>query len=130
MDNIETQPIEESQAWVKLHASLPFLYLQCQDPQEEVNMITVDGLEGSPHLHSLHTKDVKFFTCLNERALDLRLRLMSLVRDLVRCLSTMDCLYPRDLPQPARKKKGMVWEGLMPLKVLSSQSPLIALLTR
>ena len=41
MDNIETQPIEESQAWVKLHAPLPFLYLQCQDPQEEVNMITV-----------------------------------------------------------------------------------------
>ena len=38
-------------------------------------------------------------------ALDLRLRLRSLVRFLVRCLSTMDCLYPRDLPQPARKKK-------------------------
>ena len=48
---------------------------------------------------------LKFFTCLSERALDLRLRLMSLVRDLVRCLSTMDCLYPRDLPQPARGKK-------------------------
>ena len=53
----------------------------------------------------LHTKDVKFFTCLSERALDLRLRLMSHVRFVVRCLSTMDCLYPRDLPQPARKKK-------------------------
>ena len=51
-----------------------------------------------------HTQDVKFFICLSERALNLRLRLMSLVRDLVRCLSTMDCLYPRDLPQPARKK--------------------------
>ena len=30
---------------------------------------------------------------------------MSLVRNLVRCLLPMDCLYPRDLSQPARKKK-------------------------
>ena len=30
---------------------------------------------------------------------------MLLVRDLVRCLLPMDCLYPRDLPQPAREKK-------------------------
>ena len=64
----------------------------------------VSLLHDLSHPHSLHTKDVKFFTCLSERALDLRWRLMSLVRDLVRCLSTMDCLYPRDLPQPARKK--------------------------
>ena len=65
----------------------------------------VSLLHDLSHPHSLHTKDVKFFTCLSERALDLRLRLMSLVRDLVRCLSTMDCLYPRDLPQPAGKNK-------------------------
>ena len=39
---------------------------------------------------------------------------MSLARDLVRCLSTMDCLYPRDLPQPARKKKNGAMER--PLK--------------
>ena len=55
----------------------------------------------------LHTKDVKVFTCLNERSLVLRLRLMSHVRFVVRCLSTLDCLYPRDLPQPARKKKNV-----------------------
>ena len=65
----------------------------------------VSLLHDLSHPHSLHTKDVKFFTCLSERALDLRLRLMSLVRLVVRCLSTMDCLYPRDLPQPAREKK-------------------------
>ena len=48
---------------------------------------------------------VKFFTCLSERALDLRLRLMLLVRDLIGCLSTMDCLYPRDLPAAACEEK-------------------------
>lgn len=33
MDNMETQPMEESQqAWVKLHALLPFLYI---DPQQK-----------------------------------------------------------------------------------------------
>ena len=35
-------------------------------------------LHDLSHPHFLHTIDVKFFTCLSERALDLRLRLMSL----------------------------------------------------
>ena len=52
----------------------------------------------------LHTKDVKHFTCLSERALDLLWRLMSLVRDVDIVLLVMDCLYPRDPPQPVRKK--------------------------
>ena len=62
-------------------------------------------LHDLSHSHRLHTKDVKFFTCLSERALDLLQRLMSQVRDFVRCLFAVDCLYPRDLPQPVRKKK-------------------------
>ena len=53
----------------------------------------------------LHTKDVKHFPRLSERALDLLWRLMSLVRDVVVTLLVMDCLYPRDPPQPVRKKK-------------------------
>ena len=32
-------------------------------------------------------------------------RLMSLVRHVVVSLSVMDCMYPRDPPQPVRKKK-------------------------
>ena len=42
---------------------------------------------------------------LSEWALDLLWRLMSLVHDVVVTLSVMDCLYPRDPPQPVREKK-------------------------
>ena len=60
---------------------------------------------GLSHSLRLRTKDVKLHFCLSEWALDWLWRLMSLARYLVVSLSVMDCLYPRDPPQPVRKKK-------------------------
>ena len=60
---------------------------------------------GLSHPLRLRTKVVKPRFCLSEWALDLLWRLMSLVRYVVFSLSVMDCLYPRDPPQPVRKKK-------------------------
>ena len=64
-------------------------------------MFCVDGLS---HPLCLRTKAVKPRFCLSDWALDLLWRLMSLVRYVVVSLSVMDCLYPRDPPQPVRKK--------------------------
>ena len=52
-------------------------------------------------------KRCEAYFCLSEWALDWLWRLMSLVTSaLLSCFSlAMDCLYPRDPPQPVRKKK-------------------------
>ena len=55
-------------------------------------------------LSCLRTEAVKPAVCLSEWALGELWRLLSLVRDVVVSLSVMDCLYPRDPPQPVRKK--------------------------
>ena len=68
-------------------------------------------------LHDL-SKDVKFFTCLSERALDLRLRLRSLVRFLV----DVSQLWPACILEICRslrgKKKDIVGAVIRPHETL------------